>query len=724
MALQERVKWLESIVRINCPEIDLDHGPTSSPDLDANHTRIDFTRLQGPPGTQTTDESTESTASTASSQFGRSLPLQSQGRNEPRQPIAVSNEQSQNLAHEIGLVSLAAGTDPKYIGPSSGYFFAKLILDCASRQGQNSAHMALHRDNSTGSIIVLPRDTLQAPPIPLPSDLEYMIQLSEIFFETVHVEYPFIHQPSHLKLIHHVHTEKHPSPVAAFQVNMVLAIAATIHSRRLRIHLPGEGYCANAMTYFGQFSIENSLQGLQSLLLLLVYTLQSPSMALNVWYLNYQCIAAVLDLGLQRDIRSSKVHSILDREMRTRVFWVIYTLDRTVATIMGRPIGLRDEACEMRVRHYTISLVDSLDSRLTLLHQWPTDVQDCDLTETSLRARAEGQPPTHMSHSIHLFRLAQLNSEIKYVLHSISRQPLPYTYPNIPDVDEWKQGITVRLNRWKEQIPLFDGNQNHLSKLCEIRYHGVMMLLLRPCPTIPKPTTESLILSHKSATSSLHLYDQLYRDDLLLCNWITVHSLFLSTITMLYCIWAVPEVAAQTRVDVLMADMKAVSNILSATGEHWSEAKRSRDVLDDLSSVTTRWIIASRTASSGNANAMMGRRASPLLTGYQGAQVGLPSEVRLVFDEQRSAPLSAEEINAGSTQTRQKDINGIDQHSGLNYYTSLYGEPSLEDEMGLMNPLHMEAIMQGIFNNDFQSIFDIELEQGMDEQMGDQFGMP
>lgn len=262
---------------------------------------------------------------------------------------STQNEQRRGLAHQIGLVSLSAGTDPKYIGPSSGYFFAKLLLSRARQRQHGLPPQELEQSSGSRSAVLFPRGTISIPPSPLPENKEYTIKVSEVYFETIHMQYPFLHQPSHMKLIDQVYAEPEPMPNAAFQVYMVLAVGATVLSRRLKLPLIGEGFCASAMKYFDKFSIENSLKGVQSLLLLLVYTLHSSSMGVNVWYLNYQCIAALLDLGLQRDVRSGKSISILDQELRTRIFWVIYSLDRSVATMMGRPIGLRDEACELRV---------------------------------------------------------------------------------------------------------------------------------------------------------------------------------------------------------------------------------------------------------------------------------------------------------------------------------------------------------------------------------------
>ena len=348
--MKKRVFWLESIIRDRCPDVDLGEGPSiaitddcDNPPSDIDNTgrlsgKIDGSPLQGEE--QTADFNTEPLVS---SQF--------QGQPTPRQTAITSYAQPERLAHEIGLVSLSAGTDPKYIGPSSGYFFAKLVLACASKHGQQPSRTQGRtiQDSGMHSAIDLARDVFQIPPTPLPSSLDHAVQLSMAYFETVHVQYPFLYQPAHMKLIEHVYEAANPSSIASFQVNMVLAIGATVLSRRVKIPFSGEGFCANAMKYFDRLCVENSLKGLQSLLLLTVYTLYSPSLGLNAWHLNYQCLASVLDLGLQRNITVSSKVTSLEQELRTRAFWVVYSLDRTLATIMGRPIGLRDEACELRV---------------------------------------------------------------------------------------------------------------------------------------------------------------------------------------------------------------------------------------------------------------------------------------------------------------------------------------------------------------------------------------
>jgi hypothetical protein len=251
-----------------------------------------------------------------------------------------------NLSHQVGLVSLSAGVDPKYIGSSSGYFFTQLLgsnnTGYDSRLGQ-SQNM---RQQQEREIAI---KAFQDTPLGLPATENLTKQLSEAYFDTIHLQYPFLHKPTHERLIRETLKHDAQDEIATFQVTMVLSISALILSRRSHVELPSAGWCAAAVKRFSSLHVENSMRGLQCLLLLMIYAIHSPSSHFNAWSINYQCIAMVIDLGLQREPSRGSSLSLLQREMRTRIFWVVYSLDRKLSTMMGRPIGLRDEACDLRV---------------------------------------------------------------------------------------------------------------------------------------------------------------------------------------------------------------------------------------------------------------------------------------------------------------------------------------------------------------------------------------
>lgn len=339
VGLKRRILWLESIVSSRCPDIDLsqdlppdeaDHEPFEEGDTSLALTN--FSPSANPPPHD---------MPTATSNPLTSTP-QEPTRSGPEPPSGEANA----LTHEIGLVSLVTNQDPRYIGPSSGYFLARVMLDSSASRldaSDRPPHLPA-RDAPFPTQLV---EAIQAP-LPLPSR-DMATQLADAYFSVIHPQFPVLHRPTWLRMLEQAYAPGETDPVVGFHVFMVLALGAMVLSARLRARVPGESYCLSALEYYPGLNLENSIQGVQCLLLLLIFTMHNPYMRLNVWYLNYHCLAALLDLGLQRNISTRSGISLLEQEMRARIFWVIFSFDRILATMMGRPIGIRDEACELRV---------------------------------------------------------------------------------------------------------------------------------------------------------------------------------------------------------------------------------------------------------------------------------------------------------------------------------------------------------------------------------------
>ncbi|OQE47311.1 hypothetical protein PENCOP_c001G05500 [Penicillium coprophilum] len=566
--LQKRVQWLESLVKEQDPTVQLEDGPQVN--------LSDSSQLE-PTGESTQIESTipqgDRIRRSITPHHEKSGPLNAQpSRGYPRP------------AHEIGFVSLSSG-EPRYIGPSSGYFLANLIFSSAGRRtGPSGNHGNVNKPISLSSEFF-------NSPAPLPSRKEDAVELTSKYFASVHLIYPFLHHPSHMTRLRRIYSdEASPHPADAFHVFMVLAIAASDLSRRLRIPLPAEGYYTAATQYFERACADGSLEGLQSLLLLMVYGIHNPSCDINVWSLNYQCLGSLIDLGLQRDVRASSTFpiSFLEQEMRTRIFWVVYSFDRTLGTMMGRPIGVRDEACELRL---------------------PSDVSDDDLPESICGESPRNRTTSHMTFSIHLFKLARINSEIKYVMHSICRDPPHYAYPPVPNILVWQKEMIERLQTWLADIP-GGGEGDAIMKICETKYHEMMILVLRPSPGIPEPSEEMLARCFQHAVDLLRGFGELYRQEALLYSRLIVHSVFLSTLIMLHCLWRLPHIASEVQIDEVVADTSISLNILSSIGEYWVEAKRARDCIHELSGATVQKLIRIRSLEAPSSSTRPGKNQS------------------------------------------------------------------------------------------------------------------
>ncbi|KAI0405902.1 fungal-specific transcription factor domain-containing protein [Xylaria palmicola] len=569
-SLCSRIEWLESLVRIYCPDINLERdgprvvdaplnpGGSGLESEDAVNVLSADQSLDELPIVQPDVALLTDTGDAINENPSGAVP-------DPQMPAIPSNA---GLSHEVGLVSLGVNKDPRYIGPSSGYAFCKLMLAASSNAGK----MTRTAGNSTPSVPPYLQDLVVATQDPISITQDQAFTLCQTYFDIIHVQYPFLHHPTFIRLLERFFQEENQDEIVGFQIYMVLAISATIASKLHKIPLSGERYYMTAMQYFEKIQMESSLQGLQCILLLLIFAMHSPTTRLDVWCLNYQCIASVLDLGLQRTLTISSGISRVDQEMRTRIFWVVYSLDRTIATMMGRPIGLRDEACDLRM---------------------PADLSDPDVEgEETATSRSSGT--THMSYAIHLFKLAKINSEIKYVANSVNPDAPNYAYPAIIDIQAWQKEVLSRLEQWAANIPGAQAANDYSRSVLLLRYHSVRMLLLRPSPNIPRPDQQALQQCYVSAEESIRLSNDLYRKNLLVPNWITFHSIVLSTITMYYCILSVPSIATTLDAEDFMSNVRAGLGVLGAIGEHYSGAKRSRDILDELAGPISRWLLKKR----------------------------------------------------------------------------------------------------------------------------------
>lgn len=169
-----------------------------------------------------------------------------------------------------------------------------------------------------------------------------------------------------------------------------------------------------------------------------------------------------------------------------------------------------------------------------------------------------------------------------------------YAYPAIRDVAVWQSGMLQQLDDWAAAIPQVRPPNEYIELASELRYLAIKMLLLRPSPAIPTPTTAAMTSCYAAALQSVRLYEKLYRSDLIVYDWITVHGVVYSIITVLYCIRIVPEAAQGIHPEDVMENLSAALSVLSAAGEHWSGAKRARDILEDIGRSTIRWLRQNR----------------------------------------------------------------------------------------------------------------------------------
>ncbi|RAH46691.1 uncharacterized protein BO95DRAFT_494467 [Aspergillus brunneoviolaceus CBS 621.78] len=494
--LEIRIEWLESIIQEHLPHIDL--------------SKFDSGHLNHP-------RSSEYGVSTNSATFQTPVPQTAHTRD--------GWNPARDVTDQLGLVSVNAGADLRYLGPSSGLFFTRFVLTGLERR----AEIARESPPASKNDQFVPAELLDIQPKDLPSDLKQARWLTQAYFQAVHLQFPFFHRPTHLELLQKAYSGVDVTPIDHFQISWFW---------------------------------------LSCMLLLQMYTINNPTSGISLWTLHYNSLAAVMELGLHRNVQGS-AFTEFDQEMRTRAFWCVDMMDRFLSTLLGRLIGLIDEQCDLRL---------------------PREINDEDLKPNQeIPAPATGAI-TDLSSAIHLFRLARFNAEIKCVLYCVDRNYPPYTQPAITDVKGWQEDMLNRLRQWKSSIPCHppDSSACYLNDLLKIKYYELVMLVVRPSPLFNHPSRSLIRQCFHCALECIQLYHKLYVNSMLHYNWMNVQSFFLCVVTIFYCVWAPDGVGDETDLDTVLHALKSASDILSATGEYWLEAKRSRDVLDGIARATVR----------------------------------------------------------------------------------------------------------------------------------------
>ncbi|GCB25434.1 positive regulator of purine utilization [Aspergillus awamori] len=515
-------------------------------------------------------------------------------------PSSTQITHNQPLAHEVGLLSLASNTDPKYLGPSSGVSFAQLIYESAPQsQGlplpllrSQGTRQELHALPPTVTGQALTSEVSSIPPIHLPSPTECQ-QYAEAYFESTCL-YPFISHDRLYELLSQVRkfketsTWNHPVPIrlAAAQLGLVLSLGARFLELRLGSEFDSRDLFVSAMTHCSQICLQDSVEGVQVLLLMVLHSFYSPE-GLNAWYLLHTIIASCLDLGLQRRHGYAPELNLttypVTAQRRSAIFWSAYSMDRTLTTILGRPLTLRDEAIDQPFPGLEGS--DEVDEAGTQWHR------ACITSEMNMQP-SEQIPSTYLAF-IYSLRFDRIIAEIKLMIYRVSRSPRRFPWPsNIPawqrETEQACKNLLTEVHNQQRGRPLC--GRSSLSgttvQRLEIKFHQCIILLYRPSPQLPYPSFDAIKTCFGSAMKIIQINAELHRFLNMELSWLSAHSIFVAAITVLYCLWAYPTVRGLMPVIVPLSRVESALELLTFLKRQWSVAAQPCEKLSRLIALT------------------------------------------------------------------------------------------------------------------------------------------
>ncbi|GAA5870303.1 hypothetical protein JCM16303_001956 [Sporobolomyces ruberrimus] len=493
-------------------------------------------------------------------------------RNSPEMHSGKSSENEDSEENEaargVAFLSLNAGGNPIYVGPSSGFSWARLIL--GGMAGATRAEGGKYRptrsrldtrapfDAGPRSLLapLLTDDALAGVSNEL-ADRVYAVAYQHIQSQFCFMDWLWLRSifPHRVKICQAAKAQdaSKATRTAAFFIWMIFALGA-----RLAQPLPGlaspESYYTKAMEHLETIVGLHDLKNVQALLLMVVYSFRAPT-APSTWFLIGIIMRLCCSLGLHRRIPDAQAQKLSQYilQLRRRIFWSAYLMDRMLATSLGRPTSLADE---------------EIDIELPL---------DCDVESLSLEQKPD-KSYTSMTSSIHLIQLARRFDSARKRIYRLDGQ-------GSKDPND----LLRALEEWESQIPAVSEEATCSSVPCCTRdwflskSFDARLCLLRPITVDSKTADpEHLKLLAQFAAEACEIQKRLHQDPIGTLSLETLRTVFLNGLTLLHSARLSPQALSPS---VLQRALRACSNTLYAYSQQFQGAAAYYDCFEELASL-------------------------------------------------------------------------------------------------------------------------------------------
>ncbi|PBL02106.1 hypothetical protein ARMGADRAFT_954261 [Armillaria gallica] len=415
--------------------------------------------------------------------------------------------------------------------------------------------------------------------LPRPEDVVYPSperadELVSLYFTRIHHTFPILHQHVFLERYTKTMAAKSsgkPSKDCAFLASLfaVFACGACISKKEKSTdpqfqRFGGMEYYERAQLLFWTSAGLSQIELVQCVAILAICNANWNTLAQS-WINAGQAVRRAQDLGLHRSSRRSSLPPF-EKEMRRRVWWCVYGIDRVLSIALGRPSGAHDDDCNVEM---------------------PAELDDAQLL-----ASVEGAPITKTGESFMTGFVALL--EIYIIAGKVMRfvHSLQINDPLSEQTRKTVAAIDAELEHWLTRLPptvryAANNRQNpKMLTLCLITffvYYSAVIDLHRPF--IPDGTSLSPDLTSlgqcMSAARSCIRIGEITQEMLPTSHHLAfaVQFITLSGITLLRCVYYLNH---QELVSAIINDADKCVKILEKMQEIWPASKRCGEIVSDL----------------------------------------------------------------------------------------------------------------------------------------------
>ncbi|AJV60015.1 Ppr1p [Saccharomyces cerevisiae YJM1399] len=262
------------------------------------------------------------------------------------------------------------------------------------------------------------------------------------------------------------------------------------------------------------FSSSDRLEALAGTLLMVIYSIMRPNVP-GVWYTMGSVLRLTVDLGLHSE-KINKNYDAFTREIRRRLFWCVYSLDRQICSYFGRPFGIPEESITTRYP----SLLD--DSFITLTNREIDDYSDLPSPNPSSKVIA-----------LAMYKIRRIQASIVRILYAPGAE-LPRRFM---DLESWRIETYNELERWFQ----VDVPKNFEMMNCkfnsiwfDLNYHYSKSILYGLSPKFPTLNDTAFKIVLDSTKGTIDVFYNLCVNKKIGYTWVAVHNMFMTGMTYLY----------------------------------------------------------------------------------------------------------------------------------------------------------------------------------------------
>lgn len=381
--------------------------------------------------------------------------------------------------------------------------------------------------------------------------------LVNAYIRTMHILQVFVEVNALLEQVDHVlkvlHTDLRSEVQPDYDfliVHLVLAISVSLGSATSghghRRMLFSEALFREGIQHLSTRSIfKSEIAELQATLLILQYGTINPRCA-SVWLLGGAAMRHCLRLGLHRDLPESEGLDALQTDMRRRLFWMAYCLDKHICVALQCPISIPDR---------------------TILASDFSIYDDSGITPAGIIANT----PASKAPAVHWLEYRRLHSDMVEVhFHAKPLRP-GQTW------DSWVADMEISLSDWYLK-------HNLDYAWTETAYKNARTYLHRPSPRTPIPSPHSLLIAFENACAVAFSYLHDISAGYFRRPWLAAHHTFGSAIIVLFCLRHGSGTISMKFDSNTICELTRLftTNLRSISSQTWPEVAQCAEIYEQL----------------------------------------------------------------------------------------------------------------------------------------------